>query len=105
MYPCGKNNIVRDNRTWYSPNWTKRGEVAFCDAYYHNFIKNTPLSIYIRNDGQFEAAYCCFKPSVEKEWRTAVSNNDIKSFIDYVNKEAAKAQCVKAELELESVRY
>src|SRR5947209_6691708 len=104
MLPCKANNIVKDNRKWYSPNWTIRGEVTFCEECYHKFIKDKPLSVYIRNEGKFEATCCTFKPSVKKQWQLAVDKNDIGQFKEYVDDKIQEFKLLKAQMDTEIVR-
>ncbi len=104
MLPCKTNSIVKDNRKWYSPNWTKRGEVAFCEECYHKFIKDTPLSVYIRNDGEFEACCCTFKPSVKQQWLLAVNKNDIGQFKEYIDYKVQEFKLLKSQMDTELAR-
>ncbi|GBC05104.1 hypothetical protein RclHR1_06030004 [Rhizophagus clarus] len=104
MLPCKANNVVRDNRKWYSPNWTEKGEFTFCEECYHKFIKDTSLSVYIRKDGEFEACSYDFKPSVRQQWSLAVNKNDIGQFKKYVDYKIYEIKFLKAQMDTELAR-
>ncbi|CAG8795441.1 18655_t:CDS:1, partial [Gigaspora margarita] len=80
--PCPGSNCV-DGITWYSPNFTQPGEFAFCGECYNQFIRNTPLNVYMRNDG-IQSGNCDFSSNVKQQWLIAVSRNDINIFRGYV---------------------
>src|ERR1043165_5611557 len=103
MLPCKGNDIVRDNRKWYSPNWTERGKVTFCEECYHQFVKDTSLSGHIRNDGEFEACCCDFNLDMKKQWELAVNKDDIEQFQQYLDK-IEKFNLLKAKMDIELAR-
>ncbi|CAG8612008.1 10085_t:CDS:1, partial [Cetraspora pellucida] len=81
--PCPGTNRV-DGIAWYSPNFTQPGEFAFCEECYNQFIRNTHLSIYMRNDGIQNGGSCDFSSNVKQKWFVAVNRNDINLFKEYV---------------------
>ncbi|CAG8618652.1 27870_t:CDS:1, partial [Gigaspora margarita] len=83
--------------TWYSPNFTRPGEFAFCEECYNQFIRNTPLNVYIRKDGIF-TGNCDFSPNVKQQWLIAVSKNDINIFWKYVESKLGRARELHAHL-------
>ncbi|CAH1757883.1 5395_t:CDS:1 [Entrophospora sp. SA101] len=109
MLPCPGNNEVNDGRAWYSPNWTERGEFAFCEECYHRFIKKTPLSIHMRSDGEFEGCTCTcdFTSSVKKQWSLAVKKNDINIFNEHVKRTLKQYRIneLKVLIDTETLRY
>ncbi|RIB25971.1 hypothetical protein C2G38_2066132 [Gigaspora rosea] len=94
--PCpGSNNV--NGITWYSPNFTRPGEFAFCEECYNEFIRNTPLNVHIRKDGIF-TGNCDFSPNVKQQWLIAVSKNDINIFWKYVESKLGRVRELHAHL-------
>ncbi|KAF0453081.1 hypothetical protein F8M41_001797 [Gigaspora margarita] len=88
--PCpGSNNV--NGITWYSPNFTRPGEISFCEECYNQFIRNTPLNVHIRKDGIF-TGNCDFSPNVKQQWFIAVSKNDINIFWKSVESKLGRAR-------------
>ncbi|RIB23311.1 hypothetical protein C2G38_2032867 [Gigaspora rosea] len=80
--PCPGSNFV-DGITFYSPNFTQPGEFTFCEECYNQFVRITPLNVYMRNDG-IHNGNCDFSSNVKQQWLIAVSKNDINIFREYV---------------------
>ncbi|KAF0513790.1 hypothetical protein F8M41_017744 [Gigaspora margarita] len=80
--PCPGSNCV-EGITWYSPNFTQPGEFTFCEECYNQFIRNTPLNVYMQNGGIL-SGNCDFSSNVKQQWLIAVSRNDINIFRGYV---------------------
>ncbi|RIB23312.1 hypothetical protein C2G38_2073211 [Gigaspora rosea] len=80
--PCPGSNYV-EGITLYSPNFTEPGEFTFCEECYNQFIRNTPLSVYMQNIG-IQSGNCDFSSNVKQQWLIAVSRNDINIFRGYV---------------------
>ncbi|CAG8448087.1 11428_t:CDS:1 [Dentiscutata heterogama] len=93
---CPGKNFV-GGITWYSPSFTQPGEFKFCEECYNQFIRNTPLSVYMRNDG-IQIATCDFSPSIKQRWFMSVSENNINIFIQYVEPKLRRTRDVRSRL-------
>ncbi|CAG8778193.1 27601_t:CDS:2 [Gigaspora margarita] len=68
--PCPGSNCV-DGITWFSPNFTQPGEFTFCEECYNQFIRNTPLNVYMQNGGIL-SGNCDFSSNVKQQWLIAL---------------------------------
>ncbi|CAG8738083.1 1369_t:CDS:1, partial [Racocetra persica] len=78
--------------------------LLFCEECYNQFIRNTPLSLYIRNDGIF-IGNCDFSPDIKKQWSAAVSENKIEEFKKFVEPKLGRIRRIQsrqAELQVSS---
>ncbi|CAG8764130.1 16099_t:CDS:1 [Cetraspora pellucida] len=82
--------------TWYSPKFINPEELSFCEECYNQFIRNTPLNMYMRNDGTF-IGVCDFSVKIQEQWLTAVSGNDINIFRKYVEPKVVHVRTIRSE--------